>query len=71
VGPVYKAGFQLYEEAVKQNAVAHTFRWEAADDELLPGMTDKVDQAAQDLITGRKTAGQACAFLDAEWSRAS
>jgi len=71
VGPVYQAGFQLYEEAVKQNAVVHTFRWETADDGLLPGMTDKVDQAAQDLITGRKTAGQACAFLDTEWSKAS
>jgi ABC-type glycerol-3-phosphate transport system substrate-binding protein len=71
VGPVYKAGFQLYQEAFKQNAVVHTFRWETADDGLLPGMTDKVDQAAQDLITGRKTAAQACAFLDAEWSKAS
>jgi multiple sugar transport system substrate-binding protein len=71
VGPVYQAGYQLYEEAFKQNAVVHAFRWETADDGLLPGMTDKVDQAAQDLITGRKTVAQACAFLDTEWSKAS
>jgi ABC-type glycerol-3-phosphate transport system substrate-binding protein len=71
VGPVYKAGYALYQQAVAQNAVVHTFRWETADDGLLPGMTDKVDAAAQDLITGRKTVAQACAFLDAEWTKAS
>ncbi len=27
----------------QQNAVVHAFRWETADDGLLPGMTDKVD----------------------------
>jgi len=71
VGPVYKAGFDLYQQAVAQNAVVHTFRWETADDGLLPGMTDKVDAAAQDLISGRKTPAQACAYLDAEWAKAA
>ena len=33
-------------------------------------MTDKVDAAAQDLITGRKTAAQAAAYLDTEWAKA-
>lgn len=70
-GPVYKAGYQLYQEALAANAVVHAFRWETADDGLLPGMTDKVDAAAQDLVTGRKTPAQACAFLDAEWQKAS
>jgi multiple sugar transport system substrate-binding protein len=70
VGPVFKAGYDLYTQAVQQNAVVHTFRWETADDGLLPGMADKVDQAAQDLITGRKTPADAAAFLDSEWAKA-
>jgi multiple sugar transport system substrate-binding protein len=70
VGPVFKAGYDLYQQAVSQNAVVHTFRWETADDGLLPGMADKVDAAAQDLISGRKSAADACAFLDAEWAKA-
>lgn len=71
VGPVYKAGFELYQQAVAQNAVVHTFRWETADDGLLPGMAAKVDAAAQDLITGRKSPADAAAYLDAEWAKAS
>ena len=70
VGPVFKAGYELYQQAVSQQAVVHTFRWESADDGLLPGMADKVDAAAQDLISGRKTAADACAFLDTEWAKA-
>ena len=70
VGPVFKAGYDLYTQAVQQNAVVHAFRWETADDGLLPGMKDKVDQAAQDVITGRKSVADACAFLDTEWAKA-
>ena len=70
VGKVYRAGYDLYQEGVAKNEVVHAFRWETADDGLLPGMTDKVDAAAQDLITGRKKPAQAAAFLDAEWSKA-
>ena len=70
VGPVFKAGYDLYTEAVQQNAVVHSFRWETADDGLLSGVKDKVDQAAQDVITGRKSVSDACAFLDTEWAKA-
>jgi multiple sugar transport system substrate-binding protein len=70
VGPVFKAGYDLYTEAVRQNAVVHAFRWETADDGLLSGLKDKVDQAAQDVITGRKSVADASAFLDTEWAKA-
>ncbi|TWP51219.1 extracellular solute-binding protein [Lentzea tibetensis] len=70
MGAVYQAGYKLYQDAVKQSAVVHAFRWETADDGLLPGMADKVDQAAQDLITGRKPAAEVAAFLDTEWNKA-
>ena len=70
VGPVFKAGYDLYTEAVQQNAVVHAFRWETADDGLLSGVKDKVDQAAQDVITGRKSVADASAFLDTEWAKA-
>jgi multiple sugar transport system substrate-binding protein len=70
VGAVFKAGYDLYKQAVDQNAVVHTFRWETADDGLLPGMADKVDAGAQDLITGRKTPADVGAFLDTEWAKA-
>ncbi|MEV6009698.1 extracellular solute-binding protein [Streptomyces sp. NPDC051976] len=70
-GPVFKAGYDLYQQAVGKNAVVHAFRWETADDGLLPGMADKVDAAAQDLITGRKTPAQAAAYLDGEWAKAA
>ncbi|ANN17496.1 ABC transporter substrate-binding protein [Amycolatopsis orientalis] len=69
-GPVFKAGYDLYREAVAKNAVVNAFSWETADDGLLPGMKDKVYQAAQDVITGRKTVADACAFLDTEWAKA-
>ncbi|WP_331773414.1 extracellular solute-binding protein (plasmid) [Embleya sp. NBC_00888] len=70
-GAVYKAGYDLYEQAVSNHAVVNAFRWETADDGLLPGMSDKVDAAAQDLITGRKTPEQAAAYLDDEWAKAA
>ncbi|RSN61240.1 ABC transporter substrate-binding protein [Amycolatopsis sp. WAC 04182] len=70
VGPVFKAGYDLYQEAVTKNAVVNAFSWETADDGLLPGMKDKVYQTAQDVITGRKTVADACAFLDTEWAKA-
>ena len=69
-GPVFKAGYDLYQQGATQNAVVHAFRWETADDGLLPGMADKVDATAQDLITGRKSPAQAAAFLDTEWAKA-
>ncbi|MFJ7244270.1 ABC transporter substrate-binding protein [Kitasatospora sp. NPDC098652] len=69
-GPVFKAGYDLYQQAVADKAVVHGFRWETADDGLLPGMAAKVDAVAQDLTTGRKTPAAAAAYLDAEWAKA-
>lgn len=69
-GAVFKAGYDLYTKAVEQKAVVNAFSWETADDGLLPGMKDKVYQAAQDVITGRKSVADACAFLDTEWAKA-
>ncbi|MYS84038.1 ABC transporter substrate-binding protein [Embleya scabrispora] len=70
-GPVFNAGYALYQQAVSNSTVVHAFRWETADDGLLPGMTDKVDAAAQDLITGRKSPAQAAKYLDDEWAKAA
>ncbi|RZQ63786.1 extracellular solute-binding protein [Amycolatopsis suaedae] len=68
-GPVYRAGYQLYQEAVASNAVVNAFAWETADDGVLPGFKDKIYRAAQDVINGKSPA-EVCAFLDAEWSKA-
>ncbi|TCO48824.1 ABC transporter substrate-binding protein [Actinocrispum wychmicini] len=70
IGPVLKAGYDLYQEAVDKNAVVNSFGWETADDGLLPGMKAKFYAVAQDVITGRKSVADACAFLDTEWAKA-
>jgi ABC-type glycerol-3-phosphate transport system substrate-binding protein len=71
VGPVLKAGHDLYKVAVQQKAVVNAFGWETADDGLLPGLKEKAFYAvAQDIVTGRKSAAEACVFLDAEWEKA-
>jgi multiple sugar transport system substrate-binding protein len=70
VGPVYKAGYDLYQQAVKDNAVMHAFNWETADDGPLPGVSDKIWAGAQDLISGNKTPQQVAETLDAEWGKA-
>jgi multiple sugar transport system substrate-binding protein len=71
VGPSYKAGYDLYAAAVSANAVVPAFGFEAGDDAMLPGVVSKWDSSAVDLITGTKTVDQVCAFLDAEWDKAS
>jgi raffinose/stachyose/melibiose transport system substrate-binding protein len=38
---------------------------------MLPGVTAKWDSSAVDLITGKRTPDQVCAFLDSEWEKAS
>jgi len=70
VGAVFKATYDLYQQAVQQNAVVHAFSWETADDGLLPGMVDKVDAAAEDLISG-KSVDTVLSNLDAEWAKAA
>src|SRR4029450_13287881 len=42
VGPVYKAGYDLYQQAVRDDAVVNAFNWESADDSPLPGISDKI-----------------------------
>jgi multiple sugar transport system substrate-binding protein len=70
IGPVLKAGYDLYKDAVDKNAIVNSFGWETADDGLLPGLKEKFYAVAQDVVTGRKTPAEACAFLDAEWAKA-
>ena len=71
VGGDYKAGYDLYAKGVAASAVVPAFGFEAGDDGMLPGMTAKWDSSAVDLVTGKKTPQQVCAFLDAEWAKAS
>jgi multiple sugar transport system substrate-binding protein len=71
VGPVYKAGYDMYQDAVKSNAVVNAFGFESGDDAMLPGVVPKWDAAMQDLVTGRKTPEQVAAFLDQEWQKES
>lgn len=71
VGPVYKAGFDLYEKGVAADAITPAFGWEAGDDGMLPGVADKFYASAQDLITGKKTPDQVASYLDTEWEKAS
>jgi ABC-type glycerol-3-phosphate transport system substrate-binding protein len=71
LGPVFKEGFDAYQEAQKAGAVTPSFGSEAGDDGLLPGLRDKWLASAADLITAKKNSDQVCAFLDAEWAKAS
>jgi ABC-type glycerol-3-phosphate transport system substrate-binding protein len=70
MGATYTAGYNLYEQGVRANAIVHAFSWETADDGLLPGMSDKVYAAAEDLISG-KNVDSVLANLDAEWAKAA
>ncbi|NUT36825.1 MAG: extracellular solute-binding protein [Hamadaea sp.] len=71
VGPDYKLGYDLYAKGVADKAVVPAFGFEAGDDGMLPGLTAKWDSSAVDLVTGKKTPQQVCAFLDAEWAKAA
>jgi ABC-type glycerol-3-phosphate transport system substrate-binding protein len=71
VGPVYKTGYDMYQNAVRANAVVNAFGFESGDDAMLPGVVPKWDAAMQDLVTGRKTPEQVAAFLDQEWQKES
>ncbi|MEV0272325.1 extracellular solute-binding protein [Hamadaea sp. NPDC050747] len=71
VGAAYKLGYDLYAQGVAANAVVPAFGFEAGDDGMLPGVTAKWDSSAVDLVTGKKTPDQVCAFLDAEWAKAA
>ncbi|WP_431924437.1 ABC transporter substrate-binding protein [Nonomuraea jabiensis] len=68
-GPVFKAVYDLWQQALKQNATVPAFSWEAGDAAMLPGMQGKFWSTAQDLVSGKKTTDQALAFLDTEWEK--
>jgi multiple sugar transport system substrate-binding protein len=70
VGPVFAAGYRLYRQGVATGTVRKAFNWETADDSPIPGMSDKIWTAAQDLIAGDKTPRQVTEALDAEWAKA-
>jgi multiple sugar transport system substrate-binding protein len=71
VGPVYKAGYDMVEQAEAQNAIVPAFGFEAGDDGMLPGVVPKWDATMTDLITGRKSPAQAGRYLDGEWQKNS
>lgn len=71
VGPAYKAGYDLYKAGVDANAILPAFGFEAGDDGMLPGVVEKYDSSAVDLVTGKKSVDQVCSFLDTEWEKAS
>ena len=70
MGPVYKETVAVYQKAVDANGVVNAFSIENGDGSLLPGLADKAATAVQDLISGRKSAADFAAFLDAEWAKA-
>ena len=71
MGPVYNATLEIYQQAVKANAVVPAFGSETGDGSLLPGMNTKVAAGVADVIDGKKSAAQLGSFLDSEWSKAA
>ena len=69
VGPAYRAGYDLYAKALAAKTVVPAFNFEAGGDAPLPGVGAKIDASVVDLITGKKTMEQVCAFLDSEWAK--
>jgi multiple sugar transport system substrate-binding protein len=69
VGPTFKASYDLYNQGAAGKAVVPAFGFEAGDDAAIPGMGAKIDSSIVDIITGKKTPDQVCAFLDAEWAK--
>jgi ABC-type glycerol-3-phosphate transport system substrate-binding protein len=72
VGPVFKEGFDLYTQGQAQNATIVTpFGFESGDVGLPPGVVEKWDSSAADLVTGKKAPDQVAQFLDDEWQKAA
>jgi ABC-type glycerol-3-phosphate transport system substrate-binding protein len=70
--PVFKEGYDQYTQGQAQGAtVVPPFGFESGDAGMLPGVIEKWDASAADLVTGRKTPDEVCAFLDAEWEKAT
>ncbi|MCT9930129.1 extracellular solute-binding protein [Planotetraspora sp. A-T 1434] len=70
-GTVFKAVYDLYRQAVDQNATVPSFGWEQGDDGMIAGMPDKWNLSAQDIITGKKTPEEVLKYLDTEWDKSS
>jgi ABC-type glycerol-3-phosphate transport system substrate-binding protein len=71
-GPVFKEGYDQYTQGQAQGGtVVPPFGFESGDAGMLPGVVEKWDASAADLVTGRKTPDQVCKFLDAEWEKAT
>ncbi|AQZ63476.1 N-Acetyl-D-glucosamine ABC transport system, sugar-binding protein [[Actinomadura] parvosata subsp. kistnae] len=68
-GPVFKAVYDLWKQALGRNATVPAFGWEAGDAAMLPGMQGKFWSSAQDLVSGRKSVDQVLAYLDTEWEK--
>ena len=71
MGPVYTETLNLYQQAVKQNAIVNAFSIETGDGSLPAGVPDKAASGVADLIDGKKSADQFASFLDDEWAKAS
>lgn len=69
--PVFRAGYELFRQAEARKAVVPAFGFEAGDDGMLPGVTDKWSSSMADLVTGRKSPAEVGRFLDSEWRKAS
>jgi ABC-type glycerol-3-phosphate transport system substrate-binding protein len=70
--PVFKEGYELYTQGQAKGAsVVPPFGFETGDAGMLPGVVEKWDASAADLVTGRKTPEQVGRFLDAEWEKAT
>ncbi len=70
-GAAFKQGYELFRQGAAAHAVVPAFGFEAGDDGMLPGVVEKWDSSAVDLITGKKTPDQVSAFLDSEWDKSS
>ncbi|WP_406003130.1 ABC transporter substrate-binding protein [Streptomyces sp. NBC_00829] len=70
MGPVYNATLDVYQQAVKQNAIVNAFSIETGDGSLPAGVADKAAAGVADLINGKKSAADFGAFLDSAWAKA-
>jgi ABC-type glycerol-3-phosphate transport system substrate-binding protein len=70
-GPVFKTGYEMFQQAAAQKAIVPAFGFEAGDDGMLPGVVDKWSSSMADLVTGRKSPDEVGRFLDSEWQKAS
>jgi multiple sugar transport system substrate-binding protein len=68
-GPVFKESYALYQQSKTGGTVVKAFSWEAGDDALIPGMTDVVYGAIEDVMLGKKSAKDAASYLDSEWAK--